>query len=397
MNKFIIPFVLCIFISAKANKYDDLMTFSSVFNILKTHYVEPVDSKKIIYGAIKGMVRELDPYTDYLTPEMYSEFVTETTGRFGGVGIELTIVEDYPTVISAIEDSPAEKAGIKSGDKIIFIEKTPAKKLSLSEISMLVKGKLGSKIKITIENENGTREVTLKRKIIKSKSVKYHNLGEGFSYYRISTFSKDTSNELISQMKKHKEKEQLKGVIIDLRNNPGGLLEQAVEIADMFLSGGIIVTTKDRNGTAEVMNAKSDRAFEGNFPIIVLIDEHSASASEILASALRDNKRALIMGRRSFGKASVQSLMPLADGGALKITVAKYHTPSDKPIHEVGVKPDIVVTKQALEKSEDDKTKLKKSNTAGVAGTTGVASSILDDNEVKTAFSYLKAHTLMNR
>lgn len=386
MNKFIIPFILCIFISAKANKYDDLMTFSNVFNILNTHYVEPIESKKIIYGAIKGMVRELDPYTDYLTPQMYSEFVSAATGRFGGVGIELTIVDDYPTVISAIEDSPAEEAGIESGDKITFIEKTFTKKLSLSEIAMLVKGKIGSKLRITIENENGTRVVALKRKIIKSKSVKYHNLEEGFSYYRISTFSKNTSKELVSSIKKQAEKEKLKGIIIDLRKNPGGLLEQAVEIADLFLSEGIIVTTKDRNGTSEVMNATSKVAFEDNFPVIVLIDEQSASASEILASALRDNKRAVIMGRRSFGKASVQSLMPLADGGALKLTVAKYHTPSDKPIHDVGVKPDILIKKneideQSLEKSNDEKAK----------------QTILDDMEVKTAFNYLKAHTLMKR
>ena len=384
MNKFIIPFILCIFISAKANKYDSLMTFSNVFNTLKTHYVEPVDSKKVIYGAIKGMVSELDPYTDYLTPELYSEFITQATGRFGGVGIELTIVEDYPIVISAIEDSPAHKAGIKSGDKIVFIEKTSTKRLSLSEIGTLVKGKIGSKLNITIENKKGVREVALKRQIIKSKSVKYHDLGEGFSYYRISTFSKDTSKELASKMKKHTEKEKLKGIIIDIRNNPGGLLEQAVEIADMFLSEGIIVTTKDRNGIADTMNATNKVTFEENFPIIVLIDEQSASASEILASALRDNKRAVIMGRRSFGKASVQSLMPLADGGALKITVARYHTPSDKPIHDIGVKPDVVlkgkdIETQTVGQSEGEEKQVKKLN------------SILDDGEVKIALSYLRS------
>ncbi len=378
MKKMILFFIVCIIVSAHANKYDDLMTFSQVFNTLKTHYVKPVDSTKIIYGAIKGMVRELDPYTTYLTPEMYSEFKSETTGRFGGIGIELTIVDELPTVISAIEGTPAWDAGIKPGDKIMAINNKLTKELSLLEISMLVKGRLGTKLKIKIKGKDGVRDIELKRKIIKSRSVRYQNLEDGFSYYRISTFSKNTSSELKKAINNHKKKHKLNGIILDVRKNPGGLLDQAVEVANMFLSEGIIVTTNDRSGKSEAMHADSSN-FEENFPIIVLIDQHSASASEILASALRDNKRAIVMGNKSFGKASVQSLMPLSDGGALKITVAEYHTPGGKPIHEVGVKPDIMIEQKA------PTTKATK------------MTSVLDDHGVKTAFKYLKAHTLMKQ
>ncbi len=331
---------------AVAERYSELQIFSKVLNFVQQYYVEEVDTKKLVYGAIKGMLNELDPHTNFLPPKLFKDFQSETSGEFGGIGIEITQQDGYLTVISPIEDTPAWKAGILSGDKIIGIDGHATKGLSLSEAAQLMRGKTGSKIKLKVKREGKKEAIVfnVKRAKVKIRSIKYVDLEEGYAYIRMTSFIEKTYNDFIKQIKKHKKKNKtLKGLIIDLRNNPGGLLDQAVRISDMFLEKGTIVSTRGRNESKqEVMYAKSEGTQE-NYPIIILVNEYSASASEILAGALQDNQRAVIMGRRSFGKGSVQSVIKLDDGSALKLTVAKYFTPSGESIQAKGIVPDIIV------------------------------------------------------
>ena len=330
------------------DRYQDLQIFAKVLNLVQQYYVEEVDTRKLIYGGIKGMLQELDPHTNFLPPEIYKEFETETTGEFGGIGIEITVQNDILTVISPIEDTPAFIAGIQPGDKIVEINGVSTKGFSLAEAAQHMRGKRGSKVHLGIFREgfDKPKEFVIERGVVKVKSVKYTDLNDGYGYIRLTSFIENSAPEMEKALKTLQKSSNgnIKGIILDLRRNPGGLLDQAVRISDFFLDKGIIVSTVGRNKREqEIIYAKhKDSTFSG-FPLIVLVNEYSASASEILAGALQDNKRALIMGQRTFGKGSVQSVVKLGDGSGLKLTVARYFTPSGRSIQSEGIKPDVVI------------------------------------------------------
>ncbi|WP_295902541.1 S41 family peptidase [uncultured Bdellovibrio sp.] len=327
-------------------RYADLQNFSKVLNLIQQYYVEEVNTKKLVYGAIKGMLRELDPHTNFMPPDIFKDFETETSGEFGGLGIEISIQNGVLTIISPIEDAPAWEAGIKAGDKVIAVDGTSTKGMSLVEASQLMRGKKGSKIVLRVvrDGEEKPRDITVVRGSVKIKSVKYTDLGEGFAYIKVTSFIENTAKDLQKTIEKHqKEKGKVAGLLIDLRRNPGGLLDQAVKVSDMFLKEGTIVSTIGRNKNDKEVAVATKKGQYTNFPIVILVNEYTASASEIVSGALQDNKRALIVGQRTFGKGSVQSVIKLGDGSGLKLTVARYYTPSGVSIQAEGIHPDIEI------------------------------------------------------
>ncbi len=332
--------------AAAKERYSALQLFTKVLNLVQQYYVEEVDTEKLIYGGIKGMLKELDPHTNFLPPEIFKEFESETSGEFGGLGIEITVQNGVLTVISPIEDTPAWQAGIKSGDKVVGINGNSTKGMSLVEAAKEMRGKEGDIVRLTIFREgfDKPQDIEVKRGIVKIRSVKFTDLSDGYGYARITSFIENTHDDLVKQLDSFEKKSKdIRGLIIDLRGNPGGLLNQAVKISDLFLDKGVIVTTIGRNQKEkEILYAKAGGT-RNNFPIVILMNEYSASASEILAGALQDNKRALIMGSRSFGKGSVQSVVRLNDGSGLKLTVALYYTPSGRSIQAEGIVPDIAL------------------------------------------------------
>ena len=402
---------------ALADRYSQLQIFSKVLNFVQEYYVEEVNTKRLVYGAIKGMLQELDPHTNFMPPEMYNEFMSETEGEFGGVGIEITLQDNVLTVISPIEDTPAWEAGIQAGDKIVSINGEPAKGLSLSEAAQKMRGKAGTKIKMGVMREGlkTPKVYEIKRAKVKIRSVKYTDLDDGFAYIRITSFIEKTGDDLKKMLKKHKKKHgNIKGVIIDLRNNPGGLLTQAVDISDYFLEKGTIVSTRGRNEKKEEkIYAKKDGTAE-DYPLIILINEYSASASEILAGALQDNNRALVVGRRSFGKGSVQSVIKLEDGSALKLTVARYYTPSGESIQARGILPNVKIDavdfdaykkaliKRNVKREGDIKGSLKNDNRVRISLWKGRDKDnpspkdklLSSDFDVLTAYNYLTAYKM---
>lgn len=327
-------------------RYADLQNFSKVLNLIQQYYVEEVDTRKLIYGAIKGMLRELDPHTNFMPPDIFKDFETETSGEFGGLGIEISLQNGILTIISPIEDTPAWKAGIKPGDKVIAIDGKSTKNLSLVEASQMMRGKRGSKIVLRIvrENEDEPRDITIVRGSVKIKSVKYTDLDDGYAYVRITSFIENTAKDLEKAIEAHIAKHgKMEGLLIDLRRNPGGLLDQAIKTSDMFLKDGVIVSTIGRDKNNKEISSATKRGKFTDFPLLVLVDEYSASASEIVSGALQDNKRAVIAGERTFGKGSVQSVVKLGDGSGLKLTVARYYTPSGVSIQAEGIHPDILI------------------------------------------------------
>lgn len=322
-------------------RYQDLQAFAKVLNYVQNYYVEDVDSKKMLQGAIKGMLRELDPHSTYLSAQQFAEFQNETSGSFGGIGVEISSQNGLLTVIAPIEDTPAYIAGIKPGDKIIAIDGKSTKGMSLLEASSMMKGKLGTSIKFTIGRESAEKPIDFKitRAAIKIKSVKETDLGDGFTYIKITSFIENTATDLEALLAAKKDK--AKGLILDLRRNPGGLLDQAVRVSDLFLKEGVIVSTMGRDKkNKEIAMATQNGAFT-SIPMIVLVNEYSASASEIVAGALQDNKRAVIMGEKTFGKGSVQTIINLGDGAGLKLTIARYYTPNGRSIQAEGISPDV--------------------------------------------------------
>lgn len=326
-------------------RYADLQNFSKVLNLIQQYYVEEVDTKKLIYGAIKGMLRELDPHTNFMPPEIFKDFETETSGEFGGLGIEISVQNGILTIISPIEDAPAWEAGIKAGDKVIGVDGTSTKGMSLVEASQLMRGKKGTKVVLRVvrDGEDKYRDITVVRGSVKIKSVKYTDMGDGFAYVRITSFIENTSRDLEKALENHMKnnKGKIAGLLIDLRRNPGGLLDQAIKISDMFLKEGTIVSTIGRNKAEKEVASATKKGKYTDVPLVVLVNEYSASASEIVSGALQDNKRALIVGQRTFGKGSVQSVIKLGDGSGLKLTVARYYTPSGVSIQAEGIHPDI--------------------------------------------------------
>ena len=325
--------------------YKNIEVFTEVLRQIEESYVEPQDSQKLIYGAIKGMVQSLDPHSSFMSKEEHQDLMIETKGSFSGVGIEISMRDKVLTVVAPIEGTPAYEAGIKSGDKIIKIGKKSTRDMGLADAVKNIRGKKGTKVKLTIarEGEEKPIEFVIIRNVIPLRSVRGLMLTPDIAYLRISNFQSKTARDLSAALKKIEKDHKLKGLILDLRNNPGGLLSQAIEVADLFLDSGIIVSTKGRNASQDMQVAAKKNDIHGNYPIVVLVNGGSASASEIVAGALQDNKKALLLGTKTFGKGSVQTILPLSDGSGLRLTTARYYTPSGKSIQSSGITPDIEV------------------------------------------------------
>ena len=337
--------------------YQNIEIFTEVLRQVEKSYVEPQDSQKLIYGAIKGMIQSLDPHSSFMTKEEYKELMTETKGSFSGIGVEITIKDKILTVVSPIEGTPADKAGMKAGDKIIKVEGESTQDMGLIEAVKRIRGPEGSKVNLTIVREGMDKplELSITRGVIPLKSVRHYVLSPGIGYVRISNFQSNTSNDLSSALEILDKDDMLKGLIIDLRNNPGGLLSQAIEVSEQFLDSGVIVSTKGRESSHNIKATAHKNKKDSEYPIIVLVNGGSASAAEIVAGALQDNKKAIILGTRTFGKGSVQSILPLSDGSGLRLTTARYYTPSGKSIQSSGITPDIEIPFVATEKKAEKK------------------------------------------
>jgi len=329
------------------NDYESIEMFTDVLKIVQKNYVEEVDTKKLIYGAINGMLSSLDPHSSFLPPDMYKEMKIETKGSFGGLGIEITIKDGYLTVISPIEDTPAFRAGIKSGDQILKIEDKLTKDMSIIDAVKRMRGQKGSKITITIMREGfeKPKSFTLVRDVIQVKSIKFKSLDDGYGYIRLAQFQEKTDEDLVKALTALKKENggTLKGLILDMRNDPGGLLEQAVKVADHFIADGLIVYTEGRDQDSKMRFSARKGEKELGYPMVVLINGGSASASEIVAGALQDHNRAVVLGTQSFGKGSVQTIIPLSEDSGLRLTTARYFTPKGRSIQAKGITPDIVV------------------------------------------------------
>ncbi len=336
------------------NTYRNLKTFSEVLDMVEKNYVEPTDSTKMMQGAINGMMKSLDPHSSFMTAEMYKELEVETRGSFGGIGIEITILKDVLTVVSPIEDTPAYNAGVKAGDQIIKIDGKSTKDITITEAVKKLRGPRDTQVTITIFHEGMAkpRDIVITRSIIKIRSVKSKTFEDHIGYIRISSFQERTAEDARKALREVEAKAgPLKGIVIDMRNNPGGLLNQSVEVSDLFLKSGVIVSTRGRIKSMESKSEAKDDGDEPTCPIVVLVNEGTASAAEIVSGALQDNGRAVILGTQTFGKGSVQTVIPLEDGAALKLTTAKYYTPKGRSIQAEGITPDIVV--RPLKPSED--------------------------------------------
>jgi carboxyl-terminal processing protease len=326
--------------------------------MVEKNYVEPVETEKLMQGAINGMIKSLDPHSSFMTADMYKELEVETRGSFGGIGIEITIQKEVLTVVSPIEDTPAYNAGVKAGDQIIRIDGKSTKDITIQEAVGKLRGPKDTKVTITILREGMAkpREIEITRSVIKVRSIKSKVYDDHIGYIRISSFQERTGDDLKKALQEIEAKARpLKGIVLDMRNNPGGLLNQSVEVSDALLKSGTIVSTRGRSKSMESRAVAKDDGDEPTCPIVVLVNEGTASAAEIVSGALQDNGRALILGAQTFGKGSVQTVIPLEDGAALKLTTAKYYTPKGRSIQAEGITPDIVVkpVRQPEEKGED--------------------------------------------
>jgi len=335
---------------------NELRSFTEVFSRIKSDYVEPVEDKKLLEDAVQGMLAGLDPHSAYLDADSFKDMRVETEGQFGGLGIEVTMENGFVKVVSPIEDTPAARAGVKPGDLIIRLDDKAVKGLTLTEAVRFMRGKPGSDITLTIVREGATKplKITLTRAVIKIQSVKSRMLEPGFGYVRVTQFQAGTDKGLAEALKKleTENKGTLRGMILDLRNNPGGVLNSAVGVSDAFLDKGLIVYTEGRVADSKMKLSATPGDLLNGAPMVVLINGGSASASEIVAGALQDHKRAVIMGTKSFGKGSVQTIIPVSNGAALKITTARYYTPSGRSIQASGIVPDIVTEEARITKSE---------------------------------------------
>ncbi len=324
--------------------YRSLHNFSKVLHYIEENYVTEVDEEKLIQGAVRGMVDTLDPHSVYMSPEINKELKVDTSGRFDGVGIEVAVKDGVLTVVAPIKDSPADRAGIQTGDRIIKINGDSTKGMNLGEAVTKMRGRRGSRVTLTIarEGEKAPIEVSVTRQIINVPSVSAEALGDGLVYASVSSFQTGTARALEKALKELAKKEPIRGLVLDLRKNPGGLLEQAVAMSDTFLERGIIVTTESRGQEIDRRDAHAEDT-EPDYPIVLLVDEGSASASEIVAGALQENGRAKVLGKKSFGKGSVQTVIDLDDGSGLKLTIAYYKTPKGRIIQDQGIIPDIEV------------------------------------------------------
>jgi carboxyl-terminal processing protease len=361
-----LTFILTLFlfsqkvISSENELYEKIDVFGEVLEKINKEYVDEINQSDSMDSAINGLLQSLDPYSGYMSPEIFNEMQTETSGEFGGLGIEVTMESGVVKVISPIDDTPASKAGIKAGDYIVKINNTQVQGKSLSEAVDLMRGPVGSAIELTIRRRGEKKALTFNvtREIIQIKSVKADLLEKNIGYIRLTSFNENSSGQIKKEINKFEKNKNLKAYILDLRNNPGGLLSQAIKISDFFLDNGEIVSTKSRQQSENrKWFAKKGDLTKGK-TILVLINYGSASASEIVAGALKDHKRAILIGENSYGKGSVQSIIPLKNKGAIRLTVAKYYLPSGKSISEVGVSPDIEID----ETTDDFKIKTETDN-----------------------------------
>lgn len=341
----------------ESSLYDHLKVFTDVLALVQRDYVREIDGKKLVEGAIKGMLATLDPHSGYLDPDFYQDLQVQTKGEFGGLGIEITIRDGLLVVVAPMEGSPAEKAGVKPGDAIVKIDGRFTKEFSLVDAVKKLRGARGSSIDISLMRKGMADlvDVTVVRDIIEVKSVRSRSLGDGFGYVRVSQFMEKTFDDLkVALQKLHREApdKQLRGLVLDLRNNPGGLLTQAIKVSDLWLTDGVIVYTDGRVESQKQKFFAHARDTEPEYPLVILVNGGSASASEIVAGAMQDHGRGLVLGTQSFGKGSVQTITPLENGGAITLTTALYYTKSGRSIQVTGVKPDIEIDNPQPEQSE---------------------------------------------
>ena len=369
--------------------YEELQVFAEVLSQVKKHYVEETKTKDLVYGAVRGMLAGLDPHSSYMTPDMYKEMQVETKGEFGGLGIQIGIKNNRLTVIAPIEDTPAFEAGIQAGDVITKVDDSPTKDLTLMEAVQKMRGPKGTNVTLEVVREGNESPLlfTLTRDTIKIQSVRGKVLEGTTGYVRINQFQESTPEDLSQTLDELSEK-NIQGLILDLRNNPGGLLTAAVGVSEQFLeSGKLVVSIKGRNGRKDEYRARSNSQ-QHQYPMIVLVNQGSASASEIVAAAMQDWGKAVIIGKTTFGKGSVQTILPLSDGSGLRLTTAKYYTPKGESIHSIGVKPDIVVDPKAvsvakLEESKENGESSSDSKSPHPAAATKAATNGAKDEDTK--------------
>jgi carboxyl-terminal processing protease len=342
--------------------YEQLQIFSDVLDIVQENYVEEADSKELVEGAINGMLKTLDPHSSYLNPDAYKELQVETKGSFGGIGIEITIRDGFLTVVSPLEGTPAYDLGIEAGDQILRVDGESTKEMTLMEAVKKMRGPKGTKVVLTIMREGFAKpkDYVVTRATIAIKSVRAKTLEPGYGYLRLSQFQSTTAKDLRQALTTlEQENQPLKGLILDMRNNPGGLLDQAVKVSDEFLDEGLIVYTGGRLKSQDMRFEAHTNTRPHRYPIVVLVNEGSASAAEIVAGALQDHKRAVVVGVETFGKGSVQTVMPLRNGAALRLTTSLYYTPSGRSIQAKGIEPDIVVERELPRKRDEDRGRLR--------------------------------------
>ena len=394
--------------TAARDTYESLETFANIIHIVQKHYVEDVSTDELIQGAIDGMMLSLDPHSAYLTPELYKELQVDTRGTFGGLGIEITVREDVLTIITPIEDTPAYEAGVKPGDQILKIDGALTKGMSLMEAVSKMRGPKGTPVTLTLRRENVSDlfDVAITREIIRVTSVKDAKLYEGrYGYVRVAQFQEGTARELADAIDKlnDKSKGDLEGIILDLRHNPGGLLSEAVKVSDLFLDSGLIVFTEGRVGNQKQRFLAHNDGTERERPTVVLVDEGSASASEIVAGALQDHKRAVIVGTETFGKGSVQTILPLDRDSALRLTTARYYTPSGRSIQATGITPDVHVEPVVqVARAGGDRFRVRESDLSGHIENEQVASDapsagVASDPQVERALDLLKTWNVFSR
>jgi carboxyl-terminal processing protease len=328
---------------ATEDTYDKLKVFTEILTLVRNNYVESVESKELIYGAIRGLLEALDPHSSFMPPDIYKEMQIETQGSFGGLGIEITVRDRQLTVVAPIEGTPADRAGIQAGDRILRIDGQPTKDMTLMEAVRKLRGPKGTQVIVTILREGQEpADFTITREIIEVHSVRAFDLGEGIGYIRVVSFQERTARDLEEAIQ-DLQKKRMSALILDLRNNPGGLLNQAVQVADLFLEKGKLIVYTEGRARNQNLRFMDEHETSYHFPMVVLVNSGSASASEIVAGALQAHKRAVVVGTNTFGKGSVQTVIPLNDGSGLRLTTAKYFTPDKRSIHGTGIAPDIVV------------------------------------------------------
>jgi carboxyl-terminal processing protease len=385
----------------QAQPYRPLDVFSDVLAHVENSYVEEVEEKDLVYGAIDGMMARLDPHSVFMRPDVYRQMRDETTGEFDGLGLEMTIQDGELTVVSPVVESPGERAGIKPGDRVVSIDGTPTKDMTLTDAIRRMKGAAGTKAVLEIMRAGfaSPQKLTLVRDRIRTQSVDMRILDPDrrYAYVRVRAFQERTDRNLAKALDEARAaaQGQIRGLVLDLRNNPGGLLDQAVRVSDVFLSSGVIVTTAGRGRRNVEVERAHDKDTEPTYPMIVLVNKGTASASEIVAGALQDHGRAVIMGTPTFGKGSVQTIIELEDGSGLKLTVARYYTPKNRSIQELGITPDVVVadaTPKVAEEGAPGERDLKRHlRNEAVPAVATSSQQTADDYQLKTALDYLKA------